>query len=208
MSDLTAFATADEFADLLGLVLADDEKTRASKLLARASDRIRRTVKQQISLVEDDDLTLPGTTEQRIMLPERPVVSVTSVTLDGSPLSDWYVAGNEIVRRGLTYADRILDSLSYGAGFGCEQQELTIVYTHGYAANAIPELCGEIAMEMVKRAWVNPGSVIQTTRGNVETTYAPYAAPPRGLALTDSERRELIRFFGSSAGSVWTGSGT
>lgn len=206
---MTAFATAADFADLTGLVLTSDEQTRADNLLDRASARIRETVKQNISLVNDDTLIRPGTTDRRILLPERPVVSVASVAIDGQPISDWYLVGNELVRRGIAYVDRILDEWiydgRYGAGgFGWEQQTLTIVYTHGYADDAIPEICRSIALEMVKRVWVNPGGVIQETVADTQVTYAPYAEPPRGLALTNTERGELRRFFGSQAGAVWT----
>lgn len=208
---MTAFATAADFADLTGLTLTSDQETRADNLLGRASDRIRETVKQEISLVPNDVYSRPGTTDKRILLPQRPVVSVASVTLDGTAISDWYLAGDELVRRGIAYVDRILDDQifagRYGAGgFGWEQQTLTIVYTHGYDTDSIPEICRSIALEMVKRVWVNPGGVIQEIVADSQVTYAPYAEPPRGLALTNSERGELRRFFGSQVGSVWTGS--
>jgi hypothetical protein len=148
--------------------------------------------------------TRPGTTDERIELPEVPVVAVTSVLLDGAPITDWYQVGNAIVRgRTLTIIDG-----GYGYGwlrsFGSEAQTLTITYTHGYAD--VPARVKNITVEMVVRVWVNPASVIQENVGSTETTFAPYADPPRGLQLTDSERRTLRRLFGSKSGSVWTGS--
>src|SRR5574337_1193367 len=53
-------------------------QTRADTLLDLASDVIRNEVKQQIGLVTDDEITIPGTTDERILLPERPVISVAS----------------------------------------------------------------------------------------------------------------------------------
>jgi hypothetical protein len=206
---LNAFATSDDFADLTGLTLTDPDKTRADKLLARASTRIREATKQKISLVTDDEYTRSGTRDERISLPERPVVSVAGVSINGQAITDWYLAGNELVRGSLTFVDGLLDDgPGRRVGFGLEQQTLAITYTHGYADEDVPEICRSIALEMVKRVWFNPGGVIQETIGPDQTTYAPYAEPPRGLALTNGERQELRRFFGSNAGSVWTASAT
>lgn len=187
---MTAFATADDFATRLGLTLSEDEQTRVLALLVQASNDIRDEYVQAIDLVEDDVLTIPGTTDERILLPQRPVVSVASVELDGIAMSCWHLAGNTLVRWG---------------GFGRESRQLRIVYTHGFAAGEIPARLKSIAIEMVVRVWVNPSSVIQENVGPVQTTFAPYSDPPRGLQLTDSERRSLRRLFGSRSGSVWMG---
>lgn len=209
---MTAFATAADLATRLGLAFDDTETARATGLLEDASGDIRDETGQTIDLVTDDPLEMPGTTDERITLPQRPVVSVASVAIDGAPITDWYLAGNELVRRHTTLvtADALNDGYSgygYGLyrGFGLESQQLSIVYTHGYAADNIPARLKNITVEMVVRVWVNPASVIQENVGPVETTYAPYADPPRGLQLTDSERRALRRLFGSHAGSVWMG---
>src|SRR5581483_3923985 len=80
----TRFADSDDLAARLGLVFTDDEHVRANTLLEIASGLIQDEAKQKIALVTDDVFTMPGTTEQLIKLPERPVVSVSSVTLDGA----------------------------------------------------------------------------------------------------------------------------
>jgi hypothetical protein len=208
---MTAFATADDFAFRIGLTLDVEEQARATALLEQASGEIREESDQVIDLVTDDVLVLPGTTDERILLPQRPVVSVSSVELDGVAISDWYLTRNTIVRRGTTFvANALDDSYSFFGpyrGFGRESQTLRIVYTHGFAAGAIPERLKNITLEMVARVWVNPSSLIQENVAGVATTFAPYSSPPRGLQLTDSERRALRRLFGSrsGAGSVWMG---
>lgn len=200
---VASFATAADLAERLGLTLTDDEETRATALLARASGLICDEAKQDIVLVEDDTLTRQGTTDERILLPERPVVSVASVTLDGGALTEggaWYLDGNEIVRKGWTL---MLGGELYGCrGFGWESQELVIVYTHGYDDDEIPPLLKEIAVEMVVRVWVNPGSVIQESIAGEGATYAPYSAPPRGLLVTAAEASQLRRMFGRKARSI------
>jgi hypothetical protein len=200
---LTSFATSDDLATRLGLSFSEPEATRADELLTDASDEIRSEF-GTISVVTDDVFTRPGTTDERIELPEVPVIAVTSVELDGAPISDWYQVGNAIVRgRHLTVIDGIGSGYGWLRSFGSEAQTLTITYTHGY--ETVPARVKNITVEMVVRVWVNPASVIQENVGSTETTFAPYADPPRGLQLTDSERRSLRRLFGGRAGSVWTG---
>lgn len=207
---MTPFATAADFAIRYGVALTDPETTRANALLDLASDVIRDEAKQKINQVEDDNYTRPGTSDERILLPERPVVSVSSVTLDDLAIDDWYLAGNELVRKGGTIvlsAGNVLAEPQLSRGFGLESQTLAITYTHGYPDEEVPGWLKSLALEIVIRVWVNPSSLIQQNIGNTGTTYAPYAEPPRGLALTETERRKLRRFFGSRGGSVWV-SGT
>ena len=206
---MTAFATADDFAVRYGVTLTPAEQTRADALLALASGVIEGEAETGLVRVTDDVYTRSGTSDERILLPGRPVESVSSVTLDGAAIDDWYLAGNVLVRRGGTVflASSLADAdPTYRRGFGCESQTLAITYTHGYAENAIPEWLKTLALEMVVRVWANPASVIQQNIGNTGTTYAPYSDPPPGLELTDKERRRLKkRLGGSGAGSVWTG---
>jgi hypothetical protein len=87
---------------------------------------------------------------------------------------------------------------AFGPGFGYPTQTLSIVYEHGYATDS-PEygVAREIACEAVVRVWVNSGSVVEERIGNEETVYAPRAAPgpPRGLMLTDDEKKLIRKTF-------------
>jgi hypothetical protein len=208
------FATADDLATRLGLTLTTAEQTRANTLLADASGLIADHAKQQIALVADDELTMPGTTDDRIRLPERPVVSVASITLDGQTLGqgkDWYLNGDEIIRLSSMYVqngglDAMLDApYLLGRSFGWPGQKLVIVYTHGYTDDALPKLVKSICLEMVVRVWVNPGSVARETVGNTATVYDNMRFSPSGLLLTDTEKKELRRFFGARARSIQIG---
>lgn len=206
------FASTDDLAARLGITLTMDEETRADILLTAASELVQDEAKQTIELVEDDELTIRGTTEERILLPERPVVSVASVTLDGTPLTEggsWFVDGNELVRAGITmFLTGVSDSLlGYGRGFGFEWQSLEIVYTHGY--DPVPGLVKSICLEAVVRVWVNPGAVVEERFGNESTVYAPRSGTAQlsGLLLTDIERSALRRKFGRPAKSITIGGG-
>lgn len=208
MSD---FATADDFAARIGLTLSADEATRVTTLLGMASGLIRDAIGQTVSLVADDTLTMPGTLDDRIALPERPVQSVTSVAIDDVAIDDWYLDGDVIYRKprlvDITSDDGFVGSELYPVRtFGNPARTLTIVYTHGYAPGDVPEVCRSTALEMVARVWVNPGNLVAESIGNVQSTYAQRTGEaPRGLALMEVERRDLRRTFGSRAGGVWVG---
>lgn len=211
---MTAFADHTDLASRLGLTLTTDEETRGDALLAIASGIIQETAGQLIGLVTDDEIEIPGTTDERILLPERPVVSVASVFLGAVELgagTDWFLDGDEIVRipSSLTLGvGGLLDTeftFPLGTGFGWEEQTLTITYTHGYAT--IPSTVKAICLEMVVRVWVNPGSVARETVGDTATVYDNMRFSPSGLLLTDSEQKAIRRLFGRKATSITVAGG-
>lgn len=201
---MALFAATDDLEARLGIDFTAEEDIRAEMLLTLASGLIQDAAGQQIALVTDDELTMPGTNADRITLPQRPVVSVTSITLDGSELAegtDWYLKDNTIYR----ISSSLSDSDSICGGFGSPTQTLVITYTHGYATTDIPGLVTSICLEAAVRVWTNPGAVIAERIGDEDVTYAPYSDPPRGLLLTDAEERKLRRFFGQRAMTVSVG---
>lgn len=206
---MAQFATAEDFAMRMGLDLTEDEQDRADELLILASGLIQIEAKQVIELVEDDEITMPGTNDERITLPERPVIEVSSVLLDQTELregSDWYLDRNSIVRLAGTVArvgTLIDDTWPSGSGFGSPTRTLEITYTHGYAD--IPLIVKGICLEAVVRVWVNPGAVAREQIGNESTVYDNMGFSPGGLLLTDNEAKQLHRFFGSGAASITIG---
>ncbi len=208
-----SFATTDEFAARLNLTFDDDERIRAQLLLQLATRLIQDEANgQRIVLVKNDMITMPGRSDQRIVLPQRPVVSVASITLDGDPLvegNDWYLDDAGVITRlrvPVVYANTAAffdGPIGQLHGFGFPSQTLQIVYTHGFSA--VPGLYKGICLEACVRVWVNPGSVIEERIGDVETTYAPYADPPRGLLLTDNEIRRIRKQQGKRMRGLWIG---
>lgn len=206
---MTAFATDDDLASRLGITMTDPQKTRATALLDLSSGLIRDVARQEISLHEDDELTMPGTRSDRITLPERPVVSIASVTLDGSPLAegtDWYLRDNTIYR--LAHPAVFPLSGHYDRrlrGFGWPRKTLVITYTHGYADDDLPQLVKTTALEAAVRVWSNPEGLLSERVGDTEVTFASYREPSRGLLLTEDERKQIRRFFGSRGTAVMVG---
>lgn len=180
---MAEFATAEELAARLDLSLTEAEKARAKSLLALASGLVQQVARQVIERVEDDQLIRRGTPESTIRLPERPVESVSSVTLDGEALAEdesWYRDGNELTRP---------------AGWGRASEALVITYTHGYTV--IPDAIKAVVLEAVVRVWVNPGSVSQEGYGSERVAYAD-----AGLVLTREERRTVRRVVSRGSESV------
>jgi hypothetical protein len=213
---MTSFASSDDLAARLRITLTDEEETDADSLLELASGLVRVAVKQTIDLVEDDELELPGTNDELILLPQRPVVSVASVTIDGAALIEgthWYLEKNSIVRMPAPLrGDPLQLNSPYllggnRRGFGWPTQTLEIVYTHGWAEGSPGlELARATVVEAVVRVWVNPGAVIEETVGNTRTMYSMRSGTemPSGLMLTPAEEKKLRRFFGRVAGGSVT----
>ena len=194
-----ALATAEDLATRLGVALTPEETTRADALLARASGLVQDAAKQEIELVEDDVLTMRGTNEERLLLPQRPVVSVASVTLDGVEVGGWYVDGNVLVRDGCDQDGVTLNW--WGRGFGSPRQELVVTYSHGFAADAIPATVQAVVLEAVVRVWVNPGAVVGESHGSEQVQFMN--GQPTGLLLMAHEEKALKRIFGRRLGAVW-----
>lgn len=196
------FATPDDLAARLGITLTDDEEERAELLLTQASKLIQDATRQTIRLVTDDELVRPGSFGNRIRLPQRPVVEVTSISASlpgGDPVdlteTSWYLDGDELVAVGFLGLSERSFGIS-GRGWLAPTYTLTITYTHGY--ETVPDLAKQVCLEAVIRAWTNPGAVLAETYGSQQVQYQ--RAP--GMMLTDFERKQLNDRFGRQQGSV------
>jgi len=199
----TRFVTSADLQARLGIDFTADDYIRADALLARASGLIQNETKQKIVLVTNDVYTRPGDYDTRVRLPERPVLSVASVMLNGVALTagtNFFVDRDELVR--LNWNSVIQDS-SFGlpwAGWGFPWWDLVVTYTHGYAV--VPELVKTVCMEAVVRVWVNPGSVARETVGNTSTVYDNNRFSPTGLLLTTEEKAQLNKLLRRHSGSL------
>lgn len=174
---MAQFASADELAARLGIELQGDEESRADALLSLASSLIQDAARQVIELVEDETVILRGSREGKILLPERPVVSISSVLIagDSQDPSSYYLDRDHLARA--------------GGGLWDPSEELVVTYTHGFEET--PGSVKAICLEAVVRAWVNPGAVAQEGYGGERVVY-----PVQGLLLTSEERRTLRKLTG------------
>lgn len=197
------FASVDELAVRLGVTFTADERVRAQTLLEMVTGLIQEETNQTIFLVTGDTLTTRSVASDRFRLPQRPVVSVASVALDGGTVDagSWYLETDEIVQLNyLGISEQHFGGL--GRGWLGPAHILTVLYTHGYAT--VPGVVKAICLDVAVRVWVNPGNVIQEKYGNESITYAPFTGdtPPVGMMLTDREKTRLTNTVGRPAGTI------
>jgi hypothetical protein len=113
-------ATADELRTLLKQDETALPDATAELLLKLATGAVRGAVGQTLTLVENDTITLMGTRDRWLNLPQRPVAAVTAVSLDGEAVTDYKRFGARLWRR-----DRWAPRCD-------EPSEVSVTYTHGY----------------------------------------------------------------------------
>ncbi len=184
--DQALFATHEDLAALIGRTLTQEEQDRGTALLRIASSIVQTEAKQHIAYVADDVLERRGSRESAILLPERPVIAIASVTIDGDTINadDYTIDGHEVTLVG---------------GWGDSCAALTITYTHGWAD--IPEAIKSVVLSAVMRVWSNPGGIVSQTLGAASTTFVT-GGLPAGLLLTDDERRIVRRVVSTGTASL------
>lgn len=175
---------------------ADD---RLELLLSQATATIQRATRQTLTLVRDDTRTLRSD-GRSLLLPERPIVSVTAVA--GYAPGDWFIRGNALVLGRPDYGDRYAvngpsTDESFRFNVGRWSELVTVTYTHGYAV-APADLQG-LCVGMVARALANPGGV---DRGAIDDYQFGFSAPIAGIGLTPTEHAWVRRTYGRPNGSM------
>jgi hypothetical protein len=169
-----SFADADTLAEF-----ANDDSLRSLRgdlLVENASALIRTYCQQTFDRVVDDLVELRGTSSERLMLPERPVIEVTSVYLDGFEVDDW---------------SRVRDRLWRSGGWGGPSSSVEVSYTHGFAPNSPTMLTlRSICLSVAYRMSVNPATATQQTIGDFNQSFAAGALTAAEQAMLDRYRHE------------------
>lgn len=184
-------ATAGEVQTLMPGVELDLDQVEL--LLDIASATIRDETGQTLSLVDDDVLELRGAFGREFWLPERPVLEVSSITLDDQDMPS---TGFRATSDGRVTIDRALwpTVVNASAGalghWGGDERILTIVYSHGY--DPVPATIRGVCLDLVRRGIVAPdaGVVRQESLGSYNVSYAPDAAS----VLSTAEKAKLRRY--------------
>lgn len=167
-----SFATVEELGDYLGGLPADREAA-AELALDAATAIIRDYVGQDLTYVEDDEITLDGNHTDVLVLPQTPVQEVASVESEGEVLDeDAYDIDFE---NGLV----ILDAGIWNSG----KQSIVVVYTHGF--ETIPAGIRAICLQAAGRMFAQVG-IAQEQIGSTSIRYAA-----TGISLTAEEKRAL-----------------
>ncbi|MFJ6579247.1 hypothetical protein ACIQMY_25210 [Streptomyces sp. NPDC091368] len=142
-------------ADLAAAMQAEPNPASAELALASASALIRSWTRQDITQVADDIATLRVLSECELVLPQRPVVSVSQVRVNSLTLLDWVLSGDRLLRTGgwrrlpgtTTYPDPGL---------------VEVTYTHGYSQ--VPDDVRAVCLDLASMTMMNPRGLRESER--------------------------------------------
>lgn len=199
MTDLPPLASLE---DLSAYAQDDVDPITGRLLLDLASQVVRTETQQMITSVVDDKVRLEGG-RQLLVLPERPVKSVSAVAgLYYATTADpfYYDIPDAAALFGpLPPGIWVLDGqghLRLPAG-SLWPPVVEVTYSHGY--DTVPRDLQAVCLEAAKRQWVNPQGYEQSTIGGIRAQFpgvrsGPAAGTVGGLMLTVNELRICRRY--------------
>ncbi|GLZ62872.1 hypothetical protein [Micromonospora sp. NBRC 107095] len=193
-------ATPADLAALLHIDEADLHVPAATLLIECATAVVQEVAGQRIVRAEST-VTLEPSLGCWLWLPQLPVVSVESVTLDGTAL----VAGADYSVRGY----RLWRSAGWQTAASWETagvrapSEITVEYTHGYEADAQElQRARQAVVALAGAVYGNPTGV---TREQVDDYAVVYEAMAARMEAAPYLRDGLLRYYGRSAGLITLG---
>lgn len=212
---------ADQLAtpgDLVSLVQADSLDLSTAVVVIEACTAVVQEAagNQRLIRVVDDVLPIMGTTDSWLELPQRPVVSVASVTRDdgetvtiGTGLTaDYKLVGNRLWCRFGWQVDLgwpAYDTSIYGriystGGYGNSRSPTvaSVIYTHGYAD-------GSQDLQLARAAVLGLGrGIVSNAKGanseSIDDYSVTYAAASAAMEASPTLRASLRRKYGRRAG--------
>lgn len=171
---MEALATLADLEAVLLREITTDESPRLTRLLEMASGIFRSESRQTISVVAGDVITIRGSWDSQLFVPERPVTAVASVTIRGVLLDP----------SAYTWRSTGLLERQF-ASWGDPWAPVIVTYDHGYTE--IPDDVVGVICDMVANVVVNPSRVDAETIGS-------YSHMRRGstIGLTITEEQTEI----------------
>lgn len=201
MADM--LAAAADVGTLLGIAPADLDTAKATLLVEVATAIVQGETgrpAQRLVAVAGETATLVGTTDSWLDLPQRPVTTVASVTLDGVAL----VAG-AAGSGGNTYrlcGDRLWRGDGWQTHAG-EPSSVIVVYSHGYAPTAQNLQLGRSAvLGLIRGAYGNEEGL---TSVRIDDYTAVYDALAARMEASPHLADALMRAYGRPVGMVRLG---
>ncbi|MEV4908713.1 hypothetical protein AB0N46_29220 [Streptomyces albidoflavus] len=191
MAVLPSLVTVAELAALLGRTFTPAQEAQAQALLDQASSVVRAYVRQGLTRATST-LTVSMRRADPVLhqcgglvtLPQRPVVDVASVSVDGVSTQDWWQEGQEILLRSGAWSS---------PPTAHRPPQVTVTYTHGF--DPVPGDIKAIVAQAANRVMVNPGAVRSETVGGESVTYLiPATGEALGVLLSRTEQRVLDRY--------------
>lgn len=173
------FITAQDLVDHLGRGVASDPGLVIA--VDSACDIVRNWTGQPINLTASATVVLDGTGTDALLLPGFPIVTVRSVTVDGTVVTDYVLRSDGTLIRSQVSED-VVPSWPEG------RQNITVVYDHGWAIADVPADLAMVAVMIAARIAVQ-GPLLQESLGQTSVRYAMPA-----LDLTSGEKAILRNY--------------
>lgn len=185
-------ATPADLASILQSSTVD--ASTAGLVLDLATGIVQGAALQRLILVEDDEIELLGTTSAFLRLPERPVVEVTEVLLDGEAITDYEVRG-----------DRLWREDGWQTEDTCTPSEVGITYSHGLAdGDQDLQLARSFTLALAAGAYTSPGGGAIVTE-SIDDYSVRFAEGVARMELSKPMIAALRRKYGRRAGFVRLG---
>jgi hypothetical protein len=189
---------ADQLAtrvDLAAALQRDVDNASADLALEVATAVVQSAAGQRIVLVADDAVTVYGGADQVLVLPERPIVSVTSVTFNGTLLTQGTASGTWRMS-----ADGLWRDCGWTTYFCDGPVRTDVVYTHGYAADDQKlQLARGVTLSVARGLFTNPDG---TVREQIDDYAVAYAEASVAMDAAPGLAARLRKQFGLKAGMV------
>lgn len=177
--------------------------------LRRASARVRRYIRQDITLVEDDTIELPGG-ERVLRLPQYPLVvdvahpltvievaDFSGITWTAIENRDYSRLGNELTRGYPWQAPNRLMGWPWNRAQGVWAPKVQATYSHGYSE--IPDDIVDVVLDLATMNLANPENLRQVSIDDYQRTFASETI---GSASLTRAHKENLRPYRRSAFSV------
>ena len=203
---LPPLATAADLEAALGRTL---DATQADMALRRASARVRRHTRQDITLVLGDTVALGGG-ERVLRVPQRPLVvdvgnpltvvelfGLTSVEYPCLEGRDFIRLGSELTRGDPWYAPTRIMGWPWNRPAGVWAPQVRVTYSHGYAD--VPEDIVDVVLDLAAMDLSNPENLRSVAIDDYQRTFASETI---GSAQLSRGHKDALRSYRQAAYSV------
>lgn len=211
---MTTFATPQELRTFLTGETLDEEAdaewiAQATLILELVAADIQTAARNRI-IAGTEVAKLAGTWSRDLLLPRRPVVSVTSVSLNGYAIAASSFEWNErsLIRSGRFGGIQGADHLVAGDGahWGGPGSTVEVDWSYGYSAETVPVIVKGLSLRVAARSLDNPsGGISQESLGPYSVSYRN-TLDAGGSFVSEAEGKMLRRRFSTTAGTITAGS--
>ena len=189
-------------ADLEAALQRPLDATQAAVALRRASARVRKYCRQELTLVENDTVTLPGN-GRVLWLPQRPLVlddahpltvvelfGITNVEYTALEGRDFTRVGSQLTRGEAWWAPTRLMGWPWMRPQGVWAQRVRVTYSHGYSD--VPDDVVDVVLDLAAMAMTNPQGLRSESIDDYSRTFASETIG--GATLSDGHREILAPY--------------